>query len=87
MYLVGCTSLLTESGIPGLRTQPGGDGSGDGHTLTREATDQVLRLRLRLRASPPPPAPGSLGAVGSVALTTPQGHRQVSTACSTAGVA
>jgi hypothetical protein len=31
--LIGCTSLLAESGIP--RTQPGGDNSGDGHTTSR----------------------------------------------------
>ena len=85
MYLIGCTSLLAESGI--LRTQAGGDGSGDGHTLPRDAPDQVLRLRPRLRASPPPPAPGSPGAAGPVALFNPPGHRQAGTACPTAGVA
>ena len=78
LILFGCTSLLAESGI--LRTQAGGDGSGDGHTLPRDAPDQALRLRPRLRASPPPPAPGSPG--GSRAGGTlhsagppPGGHR------------
>jgi hypothetical protein len=85
LSLIGCTSLLAESGI--LRTQAGGDGSGDGHTLPRDAPDQALRLRPRLRALPPPPAPGSPGAAGPVALITSPGHCQAGTACPTAGVA
>ena len=63
LSLIGCTSLLAESGI--LRTQAGGDGSGDGHTLhylamrrikyCDYALDSARRLRHRRPAAPGQP--------------------------------
>jgi hypothetical protein len=58
--LIGCTSLLAESGSLRRSSDSSWSGTAEGmDTPSRGATTQVLRLRLRLLSPPLPPSPGS----------------------------
>jgi hypothetical protein len=85
MGLIGCTGLLAESGIP--RTQPSGDGSGEGHTTSRSDGPSTTTTPSTpcFASGPPPPAPVATGQPGPVALTIPAGHCQAGTVCPFAG--